>query len=141
MAWAVPLASRTVRRVQNHDGRASTRSTAPTGTAARPAKRTTPEEVSEEVHPGDSGSRAVDLSALDTYVEFKRRTGFPQPEREWVEQLDRFRRQGEPVLGDEIELDLPAALLGARPLDGTPAPPLLAAQAPPLGHEAGGLAV
>ena len=50
----------------------------------------TADEVSEEVHPADSSRRAVDLSALDTYVEFKRRTGFPRPEREWVEQLDRY---------------------------------------------------
>ena len=48
------------------------------------------DEVSEEVHPGNASHGAVDLSALDTYVEFKRRTGFPQPEREWVAQLDRY---------------------------------------------------
>ena len=48
------------------------------------------DEVVEEVHPGDAGRQAVDLTAHDTYIEFKRRTGFPQPEREWVEQLDGY---------------------------------------------------
>ena len=48
------------------------------------------EEIVEEAHPGDASRKAVDLTALDTYIEFKRRTGFPQPEREWIEQLDGY---------------------------------------------------
>ena len=47
----------------------------------------TAEENVEEVHPGDAGRQAVDLTAHDTYIEFTRRTGYPQPERKWVEQL------------------------------------------------------
>ena len=47
-------------------------------------------EIVEEVHPGDHSRRAVDLTALDTYVEFKRRTGYPQPEPRWIEQLDGY---------------------------------------------------
>ena len=48
------------------------------------------DEIVEEVHPGDLNRKAVDLTALDTYVEFKRRTGFPQPEAQWIEQLDGY---------------------------------------------------
>ena len=48
------------------------------------------EEIVEEGHPGDASRKAVDLTALDTYIEFKRRTGFPRPEREWIEQLDGY---------------------------------------------------
>ncbi len=48
------------------------------------------DEIIEEVHPGDTGRQAVDLTALDTYVEFKRRTGYPQPQAEWVEQIDGY---------------------------------------------------
>ena len=48
------------------------------------------EEIVEEVHPADASRKAVDLTALDTYIEFKRRTGFPKPEREWIEQLDGY---------------------------------------------------
>ena len=47
-------------------------------------------EIVEEVHPGDAGRLAVALTALDTYVECKRRTGYPQPEQQWVEQLDGY---------------------------------------------------
>ena len=50
----------------------------------------TADEIVEEVHPGDVGRKAVDLTALDTYIEFKRRTGFPRPDHEWVEQLDGY---------------------------------------------------
>ena len=48
------------------------------------------DEIREEVHPGDASRKAVDLTALDTYVEFKRRTGFPEPETEWIDQLDGY---------------------------------------------------
>ncbi len=47
-------------------------------------------EIREEDHPGDESRKAVDLTALDTYVEFKRRTGYPQPETEWIEQIDDY---------------------------------------------------
>ncbi len=50
----------------------------------------TPEEIVEEVHPGDANRKAVDLSALDTYIEFKRRTGTPRPNHEWIDQLDGY---------------------------------------------------
>lgn len=50
----------------------------------------TAEAIVEEVHPGDASRQAVDLTALDTYIEFKRRTGYPQPEQQWVEQLDGY---------------------------------------------------
>ncbi|MCY3881742.1 MAG: N-6 DNA methylase [Chloroflexi bacterium] len=50
----------------------------------------TAQEIVEEVHPGDVGRTAVDLTALDTYIEFKRRTGFPRPDQEWVDQLDGY---------------------------------------------------
>ena len=48
------------------------------------------DEIVEEVHPGDANRKAVDLTALDTYVEFKRRTGFPRPDQEWIDQLDGY---------------------------------------------------
>ena len=47
-------------------------------------------EIVEEVHPGDASRKSVDLTALDTYIEFKRRTGYPQPNAEWIEQLDGY---------------------------------------------------
>ena len=47
------------------------------------------DEIAEEVHPGDESRKAVDLTALDTYVEFKLRTEFP-PNQEWVDQLDGY---------------------------------------------------
>ncbi len=46
-------------------------------------------EIVEEVHPGDASRKSVDLTALDTYIEFKRRTGVP-PNAEHVEQLDGY---------------------------------------------------
>ena len=48
------------------------------------------DEIEEEVHPSDLSRKSVDLTALDTYVEFKRRTGWPQPEAEWIEQIDGY---------------------------------------------------
>ena len=47
------------------------------------------DEIVEEVHPGDASRKSVDLTALDTYIEFKRRTGVP-PNAEHVEQLDGY---------------------------------------------------
>ena len=49
-------------------------------------------------------------------------------------------RQREPVGADQRELQLPAVLLGASTLDGAASLRILAPQAPPLGHECGGLA-
>ncbi|MCY4615539.1 MAG: N-6 DNA methylase [Chloroflexi bacterium] len=48
------------------------------------------DEIDEEVHPSDASRSAVDLTALDTYVESKRRTGYPIPESQWIEQLDGY---------------------------------------------------
>ena len=49
-------------------------------------------------------------------------------------------RQREPVLPDQLDLDLPAALLGPRPFDGAPLSRFLSTQAPPLGDERRSLA-
>lgn len=48
------------------------------------------DEIVEEVHPTDTSRKAVDLTALDTYIEFKRRTGSPQPDARWIDQLDGY---------------------------------------------------
>ena len=51
-------------------------------------------EIVEEVHPGDASRKSVDLTALDAYIEFKRRTGLP-PNREYVAQLDGYLEQAQ----------------------------------------------
>ena len=51
------------------------------------------EEIIEENPPADSSRRAVDLTALDTFVEFKRRIGTASggvPDQENVRQLDEY---------------------------------------------------
>jgi hypothetical protein len=51
------------------------------------------EEIIEENPPADSSRRAVDLTALDTFVEFKRRIGTASggvPDPENVRQLDEY---------------------------------------------------
>ena len=53
------------------------------------------EEIVEENPPSDASRRAVDLTALDTFIEFKRRIGTVaggQPDPENVRQLDDYRR-------------------------------------------------
>ena len=47
------------------------------------------DDIVEEDHPGDSSRKSVDLTALDTYIEFKRRTEFP-PDQRWIDQLDGY---------------------------------------------------
>ena len=52
-----------------------------------------PTEMDEEFPPGDGSRRAVDLTALDTFVEVKRRigtTGGLTPNPEYVQQLDDY---------------------------------------------------
>ena len=54
------------------------------------------EEIIEENPPTDSFRRAVDLTALDTFIEFKRRvgtasSGVPDPEN--IRQLDEYLEQ------------------------------------------------
>ena len=54
------------------------------------------EEIIEENPPSDSSRRAVDLTALDTFVEFKRRIGTASggvPDPENVRQLDEYLEQ------------------------------------------------
>ena len=49
------------------------------------------EEMLEEAPPSDGSRRAVDLTALDTFIEFKRRIGTASsgaPNQQYVEQLD-----------------------------------------------------
>ena len=64
------------------------------------------EEIIEENPPSDSSRRAVDLTALDTFVEFKRRVGtasggVPDPEniRQLDEYLDQSASQGRVRMG------------------------------------------
>ncbi len=54
------------------------------------------EEIVEENPPSDSSRRAVDLTALDTFIEFKRRIGTApngEPDPENVRQLDNYLAQ------------------------------------------------
>ena len=54
------------------------------------------EEMKEENPPSDGSRRAVDLTALDTFIEFKRRTGTASggaPNPQYVEQLDDYLAQ------------------------------------------------
>ena len=54
------------------------------------------EEIVEENPPSDASRRAVDLTALDTFIEFKRRigtTGGGEPDPENVRQLDEYLAQ------------------------------------------------
>ena len=54
------------------------------------------EEIVEENPPSDASRRAVDLTALDTFVEFKRRVGTSasgEPDQENVRQLDNYLSQ------------------------------------------------
>ena len=56
------------------------------------------EEILEENPPASASRRAVDLTALDTFIEFKRRigtTGAGQPDPRNVEQLDDYLAQSE----------------------------------------------
>ena len=56
------------------------------------------EEIIEENPPSDSSRRAVDLTALDTFIEFKRRIGTApggEPDPENVLQLDDYLEQSE----------------------------------------------
>ena len=49
------------------------------------------DEIVEENPPSEGSRRAVDLTALDTFIEFKRRIGNGiEPNREYVEQLDGY---------------------------------------------------
>ena len=51
------------------------------------------DEIVEETPPSDSSRRAVDLTALDTFIEFKRRTGTAPggaPDPAYVKQLDDY---------------------------------------------------
>ena len=51
------------------------------------------EEIVEEIPPSDASRRAVDLTALDTFIEFKRRIGTAsggEPDPENVRQLDDY---------------------------------------------------
>ena len=54
------------------------------------------DEVVEEASPAEGSRRAVDLTALDTFVEFKRRIGMASvgaPHPQYVEQLDDYLAQ------------------------------------------------
>ena len=54
------------------------------------------EEIVEEIPPSDASRRAVDLTALDTFIEFKRRIGTApggEPDPENVRQLDDYLAQ------------------------------------------------
>ncbi len=64
------------------------------------------EQINEENPPSDTSRRAVDLTALDTFIEFKRRVGTVhggEPDPENVEQLDDYldqsARQGRVRMG------------------------------------------
>ena len=55
-------------------------------------------EIVEENPPAQGSRRAVDLMALDTFVEFKRRigtTGGNDPNPEYIQQLDDYLAQSE----------------------------------------------
>ena len=57
-----------------------------------------PSEIVEENPPAHGSRRAVDLTVLDTFIEFKRRlgtTGGFNPDPEYVEQLDDYLTQSE----------------------------------------------
>ena len=57
-----------------------------------------PDEIVEENPPAQGSRRAVDLAALDTFIEFKRRigtTGGFNPNVEYVQQLDDYLEQSE----------------------------------------------
>ena len=54
------------------------------------------DEITEENPPSDASRRAVDLTALDTFVEFKRRIGTAtggEPNPEYVRQIDDYLKQ------------------------------------------------
>ena len=56
------------------------------------------EEMVEENPPSDASRRAVDLTTLDTFIEFKRRIGTTSggaPNPQYVEQLDDYLAQSE----------------------------------------------
>ena len=56
------------------------------------------EEMVEENPPAQGSHRAVDLTALDTFIEFKRRIGTAggfNPNAEYVQQLDDYLEQSE----------------------------------------------
>ena len=53
------------------------------------------DEIVEENPPSDTSRRAVDLTALDTFVEVKRRTGGLEPNPKYVEQLDDYLEQSQ----------------------------------------------
>ena len=58
----------------------------------------TPSEIVEEASPALDSRRAVDLTALDTFIEFKRRIGTAagfNPNAEFVQQLDDYLAQSE----------------------------------------------
>ena len=58
----------------------------------------TPSEIVEENPPAQGSRRAVDLTALDTFIEFKRRigtTGGLDPNPDYVQQLDDYLSQSE----------------------------------------------
>ncbi len=55
-------------------------------------------EVAEEIPPAEGSRQAVDLTALDTFIEFKRRIGTASggaPNPQYVEQLDDYLAQSE----------------------------------------------
>ena len=57
-----------------------------------------PSEIVEENPPAQGSRRAVDLTALDTFIEFKRRigtTGGNAPNPEYVQQIDHYLEQSE----------------------------------------------
>ena len=57
-----------------------------------------PDEIVEENPPAQGSRRAVDLAALDTFIEFKRRIGTVggfNPNPEYVQQLDDYLEQSE----------------------------------------------
>ena len=56
------------------------------------------DEMAEENPPAQGSRRAVDLAALDTFIEFKRRIGTAggfNPNAEYVQQLDDYLEQSE----------------------------------------------
>ena len=60
------------------------------------ARLAKPEEITEENPPSDSSRRAVDLTALDTFVEMKTRIGpGGEPHAPYVEQLDDYLTQSQ----------------------------------------------
>ena len=70
------------------------------------------DEIVEENPPAQGSRRAVDLAALDTFIEFKRRIGTAggfNPNPEYVQQLDDYLKQSGSRAGCEWASSLMAS--------------------------------